>query len=930
MIDENALQSCKTQALHRVDAVQGHGAMIAVNRHTWVVEACSDNLHEHSHYRSDELLGSDFRTHAPELYQSLDTSPVFSDSRHLTSIRSPEGKHYTMLTHSQRDHLLIELEPGPRGEPNWWTEPQRIQFIKNLADARDIDKLCQVLVEMVAESGRFDRVMMYRFLKDWHGVVTHEIRQPGTDGFLGLHFPASDLPANARSLYEANLQRVIRDTREPVRALRYLDDDTPGIDMTHLLLRSVHPVHIRYLENLGVRGSFSLSILIDGKLWGMVACHHYTPIRLSARERLAMEEIARLASLHLNSFIELDKRERLATKRSRLGALASALAKHPEDPIQPVAEQLGALQELFGASGAWFRLGTEERSCGRLPSAKARQRLLRWLQSQPQDVPTATAQLDPYLEGELNLRKRACGILYLPLREGGFLALFRPERIHTVIWAGRPENAETWEQPALTPRRSFSKWAEEVKGQAEPWDDVDTGTAAELQQMLSRCLETTQIHRYAHRDPLTGLANRRAFERTLDEYSQPTEAGDPSPFALHLLDLDRFKPINDTFGHSVGDAMLKMVSSRLEHLIRESDMVARLGGDEFAILQIGVEDAASIRQFAERLVKELSQPYYIHNHLLEVGASVGIACFPTDALMADALIEKADSALYRVKESGRNGYHLFAEGLAPHEAPEEDARQLKWALEEGQFTLSYQPVYHLETRRALGFEALARWKHPEQGLLTTQDFLQQLEDNHLLPAFGELMLERIFRQQRHWQLHLGHPVPVFANISATQLLFTGLVATLRRIEKRYGIGFGWLRLDIQSQSLEQNPEEARRRMRELSHLGAALYLDNFRYGSLSVELLGELSLSGIKASARHITELAAPRKRQSLLRVLKGLADLAGGELIITQVETREMLEWLATQGVESVQGFAVQAPAAARYMGLKQSLIDEAVIDGF
>lgn len=929
MTDKDSSQLCKSDELHRMDAIQGHGAMLVVNRRTWLVEACSQNLCDHTGLGCEELLGADFRIQAPELYQAMRHSPLFSEARHLTSIRNPAGERYSMLTHVQNQRLVIELEPGAKGEPAWWTEPQRIQFIKNLAEAGDTDSLCQVLVDMVADSGRFDRVMMYRFLKGWHGHVTHEVCRPGVEGFLGLHFPSSDIPENARRLYESNLQRAICDTHEATAPLIYQDENTPRIDMTHLLLRSVHPVHITYLENLGIRGSLSLSILINGKLWGMLACHNTGTVKLSARERLAMEEIARLGSLHLNTALELDKRERLATKRSQLAALNAALVKQSEEPAQPIAEQLETLLDLFKASGAWFRLGTEEHSCGSVPPARARQGLLGWFQTLPQDKPTMVGSLPPGLEQDPSLATHAAGILYLPLKQGGFVALLRPERVHTVVWAGRPEDSETWDQPALTPRQSFSEWAEVVKGQAELWDEVDIDTATELQQVLVRYLETTRIHHDAHRDPLTGLANRRTFEQTIGDLTRPKRRA-LQPFALHLLDLDRFKPINDTFGHSVGDILLRMVSSRLEHLVRESDTVARLGGDEFAIVQLDVEDPANIRQLAERLVNEVSQPYHINKHLLEVGASVGIATYPADGTTAEAVFEKADNALYRAKDGGRNNYRLFADDLAPDEKPEEEARELRQALEQEQFTIAYQTLFHIPSRQSLGFEAMARWQHPQKGLLSAQSFLQQLEDNHLMPSFGELVLEHIFRQQRHWQDSLGHSVPIFVNISTTQLLFTSLVTTLQDLEQRHNTGFGWLRLDIQSQCLEQNPEEALRRMTELSGLGASLYLDNFRYGSASVELLGQLSLSGIKASMLDVMEAATPAKRTSLLHVLKGLTDLAGGELIITQVESREIMDWLAGEGIASVQGFAVQAHEVALYPGLKQALVGEAVIDGF
>ena len=642
---------CKRTVLHRMGAIQPLGVLLAVGAADARIEHCSENCAELLGHAPEELLGRP----APELFgltwPRLARLATGEGRRRLGSWRGAQTA--TVLAHRRGPHHILELEPGPGAAPLWWDETARLDFLEALAAIRTPEALAPLIAEAVAAASGFGRVVVYRFLPGWDGEVVHERRTAGMEPLQGLRFPAADIPANARELYRHNWQRLIADVEATPFTVRAAGGAQP-LDLTHSLLRAVHPVHLDYLRHMGVRASFSLSLLADGELWGLVACHHPEPRVLAARERLALEEIARLASLHLGHLVRHERIGRRAALHERLARLDEELDPDAGGPAGNLVEQLERIQDFLGANAVWLRLGAQVHALGEVPQGTARAALVDWLERRPGEAICHFHRLPEALRGRPELERLASGALRLSLDDHGELLALRQELVEEVRWAGEEAAAVGEDLAPPSPRRSFAAYSEKVRYCAEPWDRELLALAEQLRAQLLDHLQAVQEKHLAYRDPLTGLANRFAFDRALQE-----AVARGTRFALLFIDLDHFKQVNDSLGHAAGDEVLKAVAGRLRRLLRRGDLVGRLGGDELGVIQHGLADPADAEALARRVVAAVGKPVALAGHTARVGASVGIAVFPDDADTAATLRERADQALYAAKHAGR-GTHRRA------------------------------------------------------------------------------------------------------------------------------------------------------------------------------------------------------------------------------------------------------------------------------
>lgn len=651
------LDDCKRAALHLTPSIQGSGALLAVDADSQTVVACSQNLAQWLGVRPDEALGQP-------------AGQVLGDAwTQLLPLAADEGKHQlanlplpgsdicrTVVAHRCGAHLIYEIWPQSL-MPAWWNLAARALFMEKLAATSRAEDCIALLVETVATHTGLDRVMAYRFLPNWDGEVVHEACRPGVESFLGLRFPASDLPANARALYTLNWHRAITDLAPATSPLCYTDACTTPLDLTYSTLRAVHPTHIRYLQNMGVAGSLSLSLVVEGKLWGLIACHHMQTPALSIHVRFALEEMARLVALHLTNLLNRVHLLREAHLREAILHIRETLQGAGDYPASALASMLPRLMNLFAADGAVLHLDGQNHLAGLVPENEAIAALHAWLGTLPHSGCHHYTTLPATLRPHPGLARYASGLLALTLDAHNTLLLFRQEVVHTINWAGNPRLAGDDTDQPLTPRHSFALWSEKVRHSATPWDTVELTHAHTLRKVLADSISLLQLEKIALRDPLTGLANRREFERQLHKASSRAIT-QGKQLAVHMLDLDHFKPVNDSLGHAAGDALLEEVATRLRHIVRSHDTVARLGGDEFAIIQTEIAGSEAARALAERVVHVLSQPYTLRSLTLEISASIGVALFPTDTGDKDELLRLADTALYTVKNTGRGTYAL--------------------------------------------------------------------------------------------------------------------------------------------------------------------------------------------------------------------------------------------------------------------------------
>src|SRR4051812_28477478 len=417
----------------------------------------------------------------------------------------------------------------------------------------------------------------------------------------------------------------------------------------------------------------------------------------------------------------------------------------------------------------------------------------------------------------------------------------------------------------------------------------------------------------AHHDTLTGLPNRAMFAERAREAVAHARRHDKTA-ALLFLDLDNFKQINDTLGHEVGDSLLKQIAARLRSAVRGDDFVARIGGDEFCVLLQDIPEPREAASVAQKLVLELGKPYSVGGTQLTSGASIGIACVPQDGEDVSTLLRLADTAMYRAKDRGRNGYEFFS-ALLNHDAAEAAALadELRAGIERGELFLVYQPRVDVATRRLLGAEALLRWRHPTRGVLTPDAFLPLADESGLLVPIGAWVLREACAQARRW-LEAGiRPCHVAVNITARQLRHGGLPEQVRAALEASGLRGESLLIELPEAAVRQVPEPLAQALSAVRASGARLGVDDFGSGYASLPMLQRLGVSAVCIDRRLVAGVPADTERAGLARALIALARGLDFEVVAKGVENQAQREFLAEAGCRLCQGelFAAAGTAA-------------------
>lgn len=666
-MQEGPFGDCKRAKLHRADRVQSSMALLAIDTRTQSICACSDNINGFLNFSPDDLIGKRWHAFlAPEHVETalLPKGSLDAELHHIHEITTPNAPLVT-ANHTVGHTTLVEIERRQL-EYAEFSSADMIAYLHALTAAETVETVARLLMDTVATITGFDRTMLYKFLPGWHGEVIAETLRPGVEGFLGLRFPESDLPANARLLYLRNWKRAIDDIDTPSSPiLRATDCDE--LDLTFSLARAVHPAHTQYLRNIGTRASFSISIISAGRLWGLIACHHLSPKKISLQRQTLCEHLSRVTSLRISDMEALQIEKSRGAYRVVQAEIKGAL-RSQEHTMRAVATQLAPIYTIFRAGGVCAHLDGHDYHGGAIPDEAGRDALREVVSSYATTDVTACGVIPPELARDPQLLRLASGFLHIPLGGGDFVLVVRPAQTETVNWAGKPRIWDAEPGTPLTPRASFHKWSQLVHGVSEPWSEVDIEAASNLRQMLIEYAEEIRLEGLALHDSLTGLANRHLLERKLGEAVAACEASDRLT-AVYMLDLDRFKPVNDTMGHAAGDALLVQIARRLKENVRATDVVARLGGDEFTIIQTGLIDADAVGQTAQRILADIRRPFSIFDEMVEIGVSIGVALCPVHAEDGRELLRRADIALYRAKNAGRDCFVMFESSMiAPTEA----------------------------------------------------------------------------------------------------------------------------------------------------------------------------------------------------------------------------------------------------------------------
>ncbi|MGE5621799.1 MAG: putative bifunctional diguanylate cyclase/phosphodiesterase [Bacillota bacterium] len=419
------------------------------------------------------------------------------------------------------------------------------------------------------------------------------------------------------------------------------------------------------------------------------------------------------------------------------------------------------------------------------------------------------------------------------------------------------------------------------------------------------------LHQATH-DDLTGLPNRNLLidrlQLAIAEARRYQER-----FVVAFIDLDRFKWINDSYGHETGDALLKIVSGRMSSCLRESDTIARLGGDEFVLVLRDSGDGDESMQVLNRVLDCVSMPITIGAHEISVTCSMGCCTYPEDGEDPEALLRFSDVAMYRAKENGRNSVQHYNDALRPPFGRRAMlAGELRHALERDQLSLHYQLQLDLKSGAVAGMEALLRWRHPEFGEIAPHRFLPLAEETGLIEPIGDWVMHQACLQNRLWQEAGLPPLRVAVNLSARELAWPGLAARIAQCLRSTGLDPAYLELELSESASMHAPDKTLQLMRTLRELGVGLSIDNFGAGYSSLSYLKRFPIDTLKIDRSFVQDIATDADNAAITSAIIGMARSLKQKVVAEGVETAEQLEFLRRQGCDEIQGYFFSAPLAA------------------
>jgi len=657
--ERRRLEECVQEPIRTPGTIQPHGALFTVEPAGFTIVHASENCAEILGIDARVLLGRPLRDVVGDAW----VSEHFAALSGGTAVRNPipltlNENRFETIVHTGEAVVIIEFEPALYDADDR-SAVAVYGAMHRLARLRSHEGLWQAAARELCELTEFERVTIYSFHADGHGEIVAEEVPDGMEPYLGLHFPASDIPDQARQLYLTKLSRLIADNSgaaSPLLALPTDEGEAPDpIDLSEAELRSVSPHHLQFMRNMGQASTLSLSLVRDGRLIGMITLAHRTPHRVSYLLRQGLEVLANQVALQLSSMDEIDRLTGQVHARSIRAQLVGQPGVRESTDAAEMALALFAgdltVLNLIPANGAVLRLGGVTYTVGTVPPTEGIALLSAWAREQ---VPTGTYVSESLAKEHPGLAEQLDGVTGLLLANlstaGDYIAWFRPEITEDVKWLGAqtPDNRVT----PLSPRTSFSSWTQSASGKSQPWNGAEA-EADELSRDLAGAMVRhveAKLAALALQDALTGLPNRRhLMDRLGHALAQSARAGETT---LLFIDLDGFKEINDTHGHEVGDHVLVQTAQRIAQNIRAGDTAARLGGDEFVVLceNTAPDDAAHV---AARIVDGLRAPIAANGTSLIVTASVGIADAGV-SLSAEDLLKGADLAMYRAKRAGRD------------------------------------------------------------------------------------------------------------------------------------------------------------------------------------------------------------------------------------------------------------------------------------
>jgi diguanylate cyclase (GGDEF)-like protein/PAS domain S-box-containing protein len=457
-----------------------------------------------------------------------------------------------------------------------------------------------------------------------------------------------------------------------------------------------------------------------------------------------------------------------------------------------------------------------------------------------------------------------------------------------------------------TPREG---WASAVYHPHRDSQGHITGVIALIRDITARKKAEQQIEYQAYHDALTGLANRRLFNEHLS-LALALAARRNCPIAVLFLDLDHFKLVNDTLGHTMGDVLLQEVAKRLKSCVREGDAVARVGGDEFTIVLQDLETRDDAAVVAQKVLRAIAAPIEMTGHRLYVTVSIGITIYPDDGIDAETLLKNADNAMYRAKAEGRNTYQLSTHELSRTTQERMTLESgLHLAMEREEFEVWYQPQVDLATNAIIGMEALLRWRHPDRGIVAPADFISVAEERGYIVVIGDWVLRQACRQARAVREKGLPDFRVAVNLSARQFREASLLTSVQAALKESELPASCLELEITESVAMENVALTLQLLRDLRAIGVTIAIDDFGTGHSSLSYLRQFPIDALKIDRAFVEDLPDRFEDAAIVKAVIALAAGLNLRVVAEGVETKPQLDFLREQGCREVQGYYFSYP---------------------
>jgi diguanylate cyclase (GGDEF)-like protein len=916
------LSLCDSEPIHIPGAIQPHGALIALLAEGLIVTHASANLAAILGRPVAEILGRPLSAAFDETTVHTLTAALpgmdSSESRLVHTMARPDGQSLHLHAFRSGRHICLDIQPilpeATRAPPDQQLQSAMATF----ARATRSLELCAFAVQGLKQITGYARVMAYRFAADGHGEIIAEAKEPDMEPYLGLHYPAADVPAQSRRLSLRQPLCLIADTGYtpvPLQCDPSLEDGTP-LDLTLSTLRSVSPIHRQYLRNMHVAASLSVALVRPNErnepvLWGMFVCHDEAPRVAGPELQSVLGMVGQVVSMLLGSLEQAELYAQLLARNAMLQTLVERIAM----PV-PVSVGLAAaeaeLLKLTGAAGALVHISDAVLTVGRTPPAAAAERALALLQADSGGDVLAVDNLGLRYPELADCIADGSGALLMPLpqSDGSAILWFRPERVRTVSWGGNPDLHATSDPTTgrLSPRGSFAVWKQIESGRSLPWEQADLAIARELRRSVEAAVgerATAALARLRYYDPLTGLPNRSLVEERLADPKFGTGAGR----AVIFLDLDGFKAVNDTMGHAAGDALLITVAKRLVAVAGSDNLAARLGGDEFVVLCPGI-DRCAMADLGERIRLAIEATIEIAGRPCHVTSSIGIAV--ADQTGGLDLVRAADMAMYAAKQAGGNRAVLFEPSLY-------DRASLRFELEEDmrnalrrhdEFVLLYQPIFRVtsRTRRLAGFEALVRWRHPRHGWMSPALFIPLAEKSGLILPLGDWVLATALH--RGLKLRQAHPdanLQMNVNVSVLQIPQSGFCLGVADALAAEGYPAKALCLEVVESLLAD--AAAATVLADIRKLGVRVAIDDFGIGYSSLSYLRRLPVDIVKLDRSFLEDVEGDPRGAAFVRAVVALAHAAVKPVVFEGIETQAQFDIARNAGADLVQGYFFAPP---------------------